>query len=201
VLFPGAGGPRPTTRLRRETRDSRYRIGVRMIRLGLGLCACLCIGCGAGATVPDAGDIPSAIILTGAWSGTVARAPGLNPIAVSWVDKPGASFSATNLTFSGPVTLAHLNDTLSGTLGLTLGGTSTSPTLSLNLEVDPGDAASTLKSCSVTASAVRAATITNTSLVATVSISFAGCPSLVNGRSSATETDLLTLQKLYVSRP
>lgn len=162
-------------------------------------CANVFVGCGdAGTTAPDPNGPPTAIILTGAWAGSLARASGLNPIDVSWVNKPGASFNVKNLTFSGPVTLSQDKDTLSGILGVTLAGTAATPTLSLTLEVDPGDAASTLKSCSILASAAQATTITNTSIVAKVSISFAACQVLVNGQSTATETDILTLEKLYV---
>ncbi|MBI3494148.1 MAG: hypothetical protein HY047_20570 [Acidobacteria bacterium] len=174
---------------------------VRLVMLLLGVCSGVFAGCGgAGTTSPDPDGPPTAIILTGAWSGSLSRPKGLNPIDVSWVDKPSGSFAGKNVTFSGPVMLSQDTNALSGTLSAALSGTAASPALSLSLNVDPGAALSTLKSCSVLASAAQATIITNTSIVATVTISFTACQALVNGQSTATETDLLTLSKLYVSR-
>lgn len=161
-------------------------------------CAGLFINCGAASpTGPDPTTLPTGIILTGAWLGSLTRAIGLDPIAVGWVTKPGGSFSITNLTFVGPVTLTHATDRLAGSLNVTLVGTAASPSLSLALNVDAGDAASTLKSCAVRASVVQVTTVTDTLIVAKVSASFSGCDALLNGGSSVTETDTLTLEKRY----
>lgn len=164
----------------------------------LGACAALCISCGdAAGTAPDPNGPPTSMILTGAWLGTLTRATGLTTIGVGWVDKPGGSFGITNLTFSGPVTLTHEADRLAGTLDATLAGTATAPTISLAIAVLPGDDSSTLKTCAIQASATKVTTFTDTSIVANVSVSFSGCEPLLKGRSSATETDTLTLGKLY----
>jgi hypothetical protein len=164
----------------------------------LAACAGVFVGCGGAATAPDVTDQPTNIILTGAWAGTLVRAQGLTPIGVSWIGKPSSSFAITDLTFSGPVTLSRDADRLAGALSVALRGTSASPTLSLALAVDPGDAASTLPSCAIVASAPRSTSVTSTSLVATVSMTFSGCPSLVNGLASASETAVLRLDRLYV---
>lgn len=164
-------------------------------------------GCGGGTTAPDTSNLPTSMILTGAWSGSLARPSGgkLQPIDVSWVTKPSDSFSKTNLTFSGPVTLSHVAATsssvpnkLSGLLSATLSGTAALPLISLTLNVEPGAATSTLKNCTVQASGTKATVVTATSIVLTVTISFGTCPELLNGQSNAVETDELTLAKLYV---
>jgi hypothetical protein len=151
------------------------------------LVAALAAGCGADGVAPDTTDVPSGIILTGAWSGALVRPGGLGRIDLAWVTRPGATFSATDLTFVGAVEVGP--NRRAGTLRATLGGTSTSPTVSFRLDV--------AGACAVSGATVASTIASATSLAASVSVSYSGCPDLLNGLLNASEVDQVTLTKLF----